>query len=99
MLNFESRKKLAQSVHEAFEANDVHFIISKEAQRCPDTFVAVAYLDDDLKGLDGVTGDGWSRVSYPDVFSADGGRTIAINDALHDLIGKMWHIYHTTYIG
>ena len=89
-LNFESRKKLAQSVHEAFEAGDPRFSIVWVAQRKPYTYVEVAFHDGLIGELNGLTGIGFSKVSYPDTFSKSGGRTIAINSALYDLIGKMF---------
>lgn len=89
-LNFESRKKLAQSVHEAFESGDPRFSVVYEAQRKPYTVVEVAFHDGLLQELNGLTGIGFSKVSYPDTFSKAGGRTIAINSALYDLIGKFF---------
>ena len=87
VFDLSSRKAFARSVHEAFELGDDRFVIFYEHQEAPNTFVDVRFRHNGNYRLSGV---GYSKVSYPDTFSPDGGRRIAIDKALYQLIGKMF---------
>ena len=92
ILQFSSRRKLAKQLRDLFEAEDSRIHLVQVKQKQPWTFAEVRFKPEPGRDdyMDGLTGVGFSKCRYPDVYDEGVGGMKAIQRAFDDLAYQLW---------